>query len=94
MTEVPDFLTVECFVWGKLAITIHFCFSRKIGKCTYCDKKFESAPVELPCKHLLCNSCYRDCYHGSRAAAKCPECKTPVPADFDPTVAACRDRYF
>ena len=27
--EVPEFLTVECFVWGKLAETIHFCFFQK-----------------------------------------------------------------
>ncbi|KAK7107714.1 hypothetical protein V1264_015588 [Littorina saxatilis] len=64
----------------------------KIGSCTYCEKKFESAPVELPCKHLLCNSCYRDCYHGDSKEAKCPECKTPIPQTFDPATADCQDR--
>ncbi|KAL8623379.1 hypothetical protein ACOMHN_065913 [Nucella lapillus] len=63
----------------------------RLGKCSFCDKKFESAPVELPCKHLLCNSCYRDCDHGNKKEVKCPECKLPVPADFDP-FGECQDR--
>ncbi|XP_076466869.1 E3 ubiquitin-protein ligase rnf213-alpha-like [Babylonia areolata] len=64
----------------------------KLGKCTYCDTKFQSSPVELPCSHRLCNSCYRDSCHGNRADAKCPECDTPVPPNFDPATAHNRDR--
>ncbi|XP_076467024.1 E3 ubiquitin-protein ligase RNF213-like [Babylonia areolata] len=64
----------------------------KLGKCSYCDTKFESSPVELPCSHRLCNSCYRDSCHGNRADAKCQECGTRVPPDFDPATACNQDR--
>ncbi|KAL8581506.1 hypothetical protein ACOMHN_042899 [Nucella lapillus] len=64
----------------------------KIGKCTYCETKFESSPVELPCRHRLCNSCYRDSCHGNRAGSKCPECNAPVPAHFDPNLTPNQDR--
>ncbi|XP_070188878.1 E3 ubiquitin-protein ligase rnf213-alpha-like [Littorina saxatilis] len=64
----------------------------RVGLCAYCEKKFETAPVGLPCKHTLCNSCYRDRCHGNRSGAVCPQCETPVPPDFEPSTAETHDR--
>ncbi|XP_070190023.1 E3 ubiquitin-protein ligase rnf213-alpha-like [Littorina saxatilis] len=63
----------------------------KVGQCAYCEQKFETAPVELPCKHTLCNSCYRDSCHG-HTDAKCPQCEKPVPRNFDPSASKRQDR--
>ena len=66
---------------------------RKVGQCSFCEMKFETAPVELPCKHLLCNSCYRDTCYGNHVNAKCPQCEAPVPPTFDPSTTQNRNRY-
>ncbi|KAK7494871.1 hypothetical protein BaRGS_00013998, partial [Batillaria attramentaria] len=63
----------------------------KVGNCAFCDLKLETAPVVLPCKHLLCNSCFRDSCPGT-IPGECPQCHRPVPQTFDPASANPKDR--
>lgn len=45
-------------------------------KCSVCLDIFE-APLELPCGHIFCLECIRDCF-GSSITCECPECRQRV----------------
>ncbi|PVD28712.1 hypothetical protein C0Q70_11306 [Pomacea canaliculata] len=50
----------------------------KMTSCDYCDAKMESAPVKLPCSHIMCNSCWRLADN----KRKCPQCHFIIPRDW------------
>lgn len=45
-------------------------------KCSICLDIFE-APLELPCGHIFCLECIRDCF-GNSVTCECPECRQHV----------------
>ena len=69
----------------RLPVTFFFfhdIFS-EVTQCMFCEKDLKNGPVELPCKHRLCQACYVNWCPRDRSG-QCPQCKQVVPEDFDP----------
>ena len=63
---------------------------RDVGVCKHCNTKLEGTPVQLPCKHRICDKCYTQ---EARVNSQCPDCRKQIPQDFDPEQFCCFDKY-
>lgn len=54
-------------------------------KCAVCLEDL-AEPCVLQCEHVFCLSCIRGCMQG--AEAKCPKCRTQLPANYQPAISA------
>lgn len=84
-TQMAAFNAVDIFMVHARKSIIHGLLG-EVCQCQYCEKSLEHGPVELPCKHRLCQACYVNFCSKNRqdVSPQCPQCKAAVPVDFDP----------
>lgn len=52
-----------------------------LSACTNCEAEIQSAPVKLPCKHVICKECFIQIISKKR---QCTDCKGKLPDNFNP----------
>ncbi|ESO94720.1 hypothetical protein LOTGIDRAFT_232244 [Lottia gigantea] len=94
LTENADLHKIECLQKvEKFLKMINSSVLKKllgdIGKCSKCGNPFESTPLQLPCQHKVCDSCYNDIRKDVYKV--CPECQKVIPSEFDNQIQRSND---